>query len=169
MNITVEASDVGPESGWRASIAFYMANVLYCGDNLEILREYVPDGSVDLIYLDPPFNSQRTYNVVYKSSRAQEEAFKDYWSWQEAAVTYARLQGGDLPLKIKAILRSLHDLLVADDSDLLAYLTMMAPRLNAHFAHLDHPVRVNVIGRFAHLDRSEATQGSVLGLLVLPS
>jgi DNA modification methylase len=109
-----------------------MSNVLYCGDNLEVLYEYVPDASVDLIYLDPPFNSQRTYNVVYKGSRAQETAFKDYWSWQEAAGTYATLVvNNEAPLRVRTILKSLHDHLIDDDSDLLAYLTMMAPRLVA--------------------------------------
>lgn len=41
-------------------------NVLYCGDNLHILRDYIPDGSIDLIYLDPPFNCNRSYNVLFK-------------------------------------------------------------------------------------------------------
>ena len=59
-------------------------NVLYYGDNLEILRKYIPDESVDLIYLDPPFNSQATYNLLYKEhsgqlSHAQITAFEDTW------------------------------------------------------------------------------------------
>jgi site-specific DNA-methyltransferase (adenine-specific) len=61
-------------------------NKLYFGDNLKILREYVPDPSVDLIYLDPPFNSQATYNVLFKEksgeeSAAQIMAFEDTWQW----------------------------------------------------------------------------------------
>ena len=61
-------------------------NVLYYGDNLEILRKYIPDSSVDLIYLDPPFNSSATYNVLFKeptgaSSQAQISAFEDTWHW----------------------------------------------------------------------------------------
>ena len=61
-------------------------NVLYYGDNLEILRRYLPDESVDLIYLDPPFNSNRRYNVLFKesegtSSGAQIQAFSDTWRW----------------------------------------------------------------------------------------
>ena len=61
-------------------------NVLYYGDNLEILRKYIPDDSIDLIYLDPPFNSKATYNVLYKEqtgemSQAQITAFEDTWQW----------------------------------------------------------------------------------------
>jgi hypothetical protein len=61
-------------------------NKLYFGDNLKILREYVPGASVDLIYLDPPFNSQATYNVLFKEksgeeSAAQIMAFEDTWGW----------------------------------------------------------------------------------------
>ena len=67
-----------------------MANHLYYGDNLHILREHVPDESVDLIYLDPPFNSQATYNVLFRStagaqSPAQIEAFEDTWHWNDTA------------------------------------------------------------------------------------
>lgn len=105
---------------------------IYCGDNLEILRErdYVASQSVDLIYLDPPFNSQRTYNLIYKGSRAQEEAFKDYWSWAESASTYAQLvEHGSAPLRLRTLLKSLHQLLIDEDSDLLAYLVMMSARL----------------------------------------
>ena len=70
-----------------------MAGRIYCGDNLEILSlpEFFQPEMVDLIYADPPFNSQRTYNIVYKGSNAQTEAFKDYWTWTEAAPTYAKL------------------------------------------------------------------------------
>ena len=61
-------------------------DVLYYGDNLEILRKYIPDESIDLIYLDPPFNSNRSYNVLFRevtgaSSEAQIEAFEDTWKW----------------------------------------------------------------------------------------
>jgi site-specific DNA-methyltransferase (adenine-specific) len=64
--------------------------VLFYGDNLPLLREHIPDESVDLIYLDPPFNSNRSYNVLFKDesgqhSEAQIEAFEDTWHWSEAA------------------------------------------------------------------------------------
>lgn len=61
-------------------------NALCYGDNLEILRKYIPDSSIDLIYLDPPFNSKASYNVLYKEltgelSQAQITAFEDTWQW----------------------------------------------------------------------------------------
>jgi site-specific DNA-methyltransferase (adenine-specific) len=109
-----------------------MAGTLYCGDNLEVLSEYIPDESVDLIYLDPPFNSKRTYNIVYKDSRAQQEAFKDYWAWEEVAGDYDRfVADAKAPARLRKLIRALHDQLIEEDSDLLAYLTMMAPRLAA--------------------------------------
>ena len=63
-----------------------MTNRLYYGDNLDILRQYVADESVDLVYLDPPFNSNATYNVLFKErtgeeSPAQIKAFTDTWEW----------------------------------------------------------------------------------------
>lgn len=65
-------------------------NTLYYGDNLDILREYIPAESVDLVYLDPPFNSNRNYSVLFKDesgteSEAQIEAFEDTWHWSETA------------------------------------------------------------------------------------
>jgi site-specific DNA-methyltransferase (adenine-specific) len=62
----------------------------YYGDNLDILRESIKDESVDLVYLDPPFNSQATYNVLFRSpagqqSKAQIEAFEDTWHWTDEA------------------------------------------------------------------------------------
>ena len=65
-------------------------NYLYYGDNLDILREYIPDESVDLIYLDPPFNSSRSYNVLFREANgtaadAQIQAFDDTWSWGATA------------------------------------------------------------------------------------
>jgi site-specific DNA-methyltransferase (adenine-specific) len=72
-------------------------NVLYYGDNLDILRRYIPDESIDLIYLDPPFNSNADYNVIFKNesgrkSDAQFLAFEDTWHWgQDADDVYAYL------------------------------------------------------------------------------
>ena len=67
-----------------------MTNALYYGDNLAVLRESVKDETVDLVYLDPPFNSQATYNLLFKSptgvgSQAQIEAFEDTWHWGHEA------------------------------------------------------------------------------------
>jgi 16S rRNA G966 N2-methylase RsmD len=64
-----------------------MPNTLYYGDNLRVLPQYVKDESVDLIYLDPPFNSKAAYNVLYKSpvgsvADAQIRAFNDAWKWE---------------------------------------------------------------------------------------
>ena len=72
-------------------------NTLYYGDNLNILRDYIKDESVDLIYLDPPFNSNRNYNVLFKNeagseSESQITAFEDTWHWNlQAAQTYNEL------------------------------------------------------------------------------
>lgn len=65
-------------------------NVLYDGDNLDILRRYLPEASVDLIYLESPFNSNRDYNVIFKdesgnSTEAQLLAFEDTWHWGPSA------------------------------------------------------------------------------------
>lgn len=67
-------------------------NVLYYGDNLDILRRYIPDASIDLIYLDPPFNSNRDYNVIFRDesgnrSDAQLVAFEDTWHWGRSAAS----------------------------------------------------------------------------------
>lgn len=66
------------------------SNALYYGDNLDILRKHISSDSVDLIYLDPPFNSKTTYNVLFKeltgeSSQAQIAAFEDTWHWGKEA------------------------------------------------------------------------------------
>jgi site-specific DNA-methyltransferase (adenine-specific) len=64
-------------------------NLLYYGDNLEIMRKYIPNNSINLCYIDPPFNSKRNYNQIYinqgKEDMAQSEAFSDTWSWNESA------------------------------------------------------------------------------------
>ncbi|MCX7046727.1 MAG: DNA methyltransferase [Candidatus Sumerlaeota bacterium] len=106
-------------------------NLLYYGDNLDILRRYIKDESVDLIYLDPPFNSAQNYNVLFEErngteSSAQIHAFKDTWRWDAAAsAEYERTvrRGG----KVAEALASLRSLL--GFNDMLAYLSMMAPRL----------------------------------------
>jgi site-specific DNA-methyltransferase (adenine-specific) len=65
-------------------------NTLYYGDNIDVLREHIASESIDLIYLDPPFNSKRDYNLLFKSpegdtSTAQVTAFEDTWTWGERA------------------------------------------------------------------------------------
>lgn len=106
-------------------------NKLYYGDNLQVLREHIPDASVDLIYLDPPFNSRQDYNVLFAEkdgsrSASQITAFKDSWEWnEEAARLYEEIveQGG----RVADAMRAFRTLL--GGSDMLAYLSMMAPRL----------------------------------------
>ena len=61
-----------------------MENRIYFGDNLQILREFTSQ-SVDLVYLDPPFNSGRNYNTFLRHSQAQKKAFTDIWKWDDAA------------------------------------------------------------------------------------
>ena len=112
---------------------------LYFGDNLDILREKFPadDGYFDLIYLDPPFNSNRNYNVLFKEglqdSPAQVQAFEDSWHWTpEAQHTFEELIGVK-PSKTK-INQQISDLMQALEklvghNDVLAYLTMMTVRL----------------------------------------
>ncbi|NCS03350.1 MAG: site-specific DNA-methyltransferase [Microcystis aeruginosa G13-11] len=66
-----------------------MVNKLYYGDNLEVLRKYIKDESIDLCYIDPPFNSKRNYNQIYlnlgKEDQAQAQAFVDTWTWDNHA------------------------------------------------------------------------------------
>jgi len=111
-------------SGWK--------NKLYFGDNLGILREHVQDGSVDLIYLDPPFNSNATYNVLFgeksgERSAAQITAFDDTWHWGiESEAAFKELVE-KAPAKLVDLMRALRSFL--GQSDMMAYLTMMAIRL----------------------------------------
>src|SRR5215211_4890292 len=107
-------------------------NTLFYGDNLPILREYIPDESIDLVYLDPPFNSNRNYNVLFRDesgreAEAQIEAFEDTWHWSEAAEeTYHELvtEGSDEVSKAISALREL-----IGTNQVMAYLVMMAARL----------------------------------------
>lgn len=67
-----------------------MNNALYYGDNLQVLREHIASESIDLVYLDPPFNSNANYNVLFEApggeqSQTQIEAFEDTWHWNDAA------------------------------------------------------------------------------------
>jgi DNA modification methylase len=106
-------------------------NKLYYGDNLEVLQRYVKDGSVDLIYLDPPFNSRQDYNVLFaekdgSQSSSQIHAFEDTWEWNnEAMRAYEQIveQGGRVADTMRAFKTFLFN------TDMMAYLAMMAPRL----------------------------------------
>jgi site-specific DNA-methyltransferase (adenine-specific) len=107
-------------------------NRLYYGDNLEVLRTHVKDETVDLVYLDPPFNSNATYNVLFKSASgagadASIEAFDDTWSWgpaaSEALMDIARSGNHKLDMLLRAMRTAL------GDNALMAYLAMMAVRL----------------------------------------
>lgn len=109
-----------------------MTNHLYYGDNLSVLRESIRDESVDLIYLDPPFNSNATYNVLFRApsgeaSQAQIEAFEDTWHWNEAAervfddvMQSGNTQAADMLRALRSFLR---------DNDMMAYITHMAARM----------------------------------------
>lgn len=106
-------------------------NTLYYGDNLDILRRYVADESVDLVYLDPPFKSMQDYNVLFTEqdgsrAAAQIKAFEDTWRWdQAAAANYEEVveAGGTVSRAMQAFRGFL------GETDMLAYLSMMAPRL----------------------------------------
>ncbi|MFH1059139.1 MAG: DNA methyltransferase [Pseudomonadota bacterium] len=108
-----------------------MDNLLYYGDNLDIMRQHIADESVDLIYLDPPFNSNQDYNVLFAEqdgtrSAAQIKAFGDTWRWDQGAVVCfdeAVRFGG----RVAAAMQAFHTML--GPSDMLAYLAYMAPRL----------------------------------------
>lgn len=108
-----------------------MSNKLYFGDNLDVLKKHIKSESIDLIYLDPPFNSKATYNVLYKepgggASRAQVQAFEDTWHWGiDAASAFDEiLAGGSAAAGIMNSLRSF-----LGENDMMAYLTMMTVRL----------------------------------------
>lgn len=111
-----------------------MANQLFFGDNLELLRnrDYFPNDSIDLIYLDPPFNSDRDYNLLFKEStglktEAQIVAFKDTWDWGEMAEASYRETVTQAPEKVARTLDSL--LLILGRNSMMAYLAMMTARL----------------------------------------
>jgi adenine specific DNA methylase Mod len=105
-------------------------NKLYFGDNFDVLREKVKDESVDLVYLDPPFNSDANYNVLFKrggsASQAQAEAFRDTWDWGEQAErAYDDIirANGDVALVVSGFRKWL------GENAMMAYLAMMAARL----------------------------------------
>lgn len=106
-------------------------NKLFYGDNLEVLKQHVKDESVDLIYLDPPFKSDQNYSVLFAEkngarSTAQVKAFKDTWHWDHEAA-YAFQQTVEAGGRVSEAMQAFRKLL--GDNDMLAYLSMMAPRL----------------------------------------
>jgi DNA modification methylase len=106
-------------------------NTLCYGDNLEVLRRHVPDQCVDLIYLDPPFNSSQDYNVLFAEadgtkSRAQIKAFTDTWHWDQGA-EQAYVEVVEAGGKVSDAMQAFRKLL--GENDMMAYLAMMAPRL----------------------------------------
>jgi adenine specific DNA methylase Mod len=106
-------------------------NKLYFGENLDVLRDHIDQESVDLVYLDPPFNSQENYNVLFKERSgvgvgAQVEAFRDTWKWEDgAANAYEDVMrfNGDVALVLRGYRTWLHQ------SPMMAYLAMMGARL----------------------------------------
>lgn len=114
-------------AGWK--------NQLYYGDNLEVLSQKIPSECVDLCYIDPPFNSQRTYNQIYNNvggeDRAQAQAFVDTWIWDERAMQgYNEIVYGNNPKfqnKLIELISGLHNVL--GQGSLLAYLVSMSLRV----------------------------------------
>jgi DNA modification methylase len=106
-------------------------NILYYGDNLDVLRLHVKDETIDLVYLDPPFKSNQDYNVLFSEqdgtrAAAQIKAFEDTWRWDQAsAAAYQETveRGGKVSQAMQAFRTFL------GENDMMAYLSMMAPRL----------------------------------------
>ena len=104
---------------------------LYYGDNLDILRRYVADASVDLVYLDPPFNSAQTYNAFFQekdgtAAASQVKAFEDTWHWNtDSVAAYNAIT--EQPGKVSEVMQAFRTFL--GGNDMMAYLAMMAPRL----------------------------------------
>lgn len=109
-------------------------NHLYFGDNLDILKKYIPDESVDLVYLDPPFNSNRNYSVIFNrhgevdnDASAQIEAFEDTWKWTPVTESQFTQFVTEAPGAVADALTAFRTML--GENDAMAYLTNMAPRL----------------------------------------
>ncbi|MEO8178509.1 MAG: DNA methyltransferase, partial [Deltaproteobacteria bacterium] len=106
-------------------------NTLFYGDNLDVLRQHIPDESIDLVYLDPPFQSGKDYNIIFRTSAgtspaAQVKAFADTWKWSSDSERLYREvveKGGALADRLMGLRQFLKE------TDVMAYLAMMAPRL----------------------------------------
>jgi DNA modification methylase len=110
-------------------------NALYYGDNLDVLRNKIQANSVDLCYIDPPFNSKRNYNQIYNNvgteDRAQAQAFVDTWTWNDQAnegfdEILTNMRGQFQPQLIELV-KGLHAVL--NPGSLLAYLVSMSLRI----------------------------------------
>lgn len=115
-------------------------NKLYYGDNLEILRNKIQDNSVDLCYIDPPFNSKRSYFQIYNNiggevDRAQSQAFTDTWTWDRSAETgFSQITSnyeGRFTRQVIELIRGLE--IILGKGDLLAYLVSMTLRITEIF------------------------------------
>jgi site-specific DNA-methyltransferase (adenine-specific) len=106
-------------------------NLLYYGDNLDILKRYIKDESIDLIYLDPPFNSNQNYNIIFdekngSQSASQIRAFEDTWHWN----LESQKEFENIVIRadnVSKVMQAFMDFL--GTNDMMAYLAMMAPRL----------------------------------------
>jgi len=110
-------------------------NKLFYGDNLDILRKKIKDETIDLCYIDPPFNSKRNYNQIYNNigneDRAQAQAFMDTWTWDDLAIAgFSEILANDdgrFQSQLVALIQGLHKVL--GEGPLLAYLISMALRV----------------------------------------
>lgn len=118
----------------------YRMNTLYFGDNLGILRDKIETKSIDLIYLDPPFQSGKDYNIIFRPGRseakgatAQVETFEDTWKWgDEPELEFEGLIKGTITQekpnqKLIELIKAMRNYL--GECSMMAYLCMMAPRL----------------------------------------
>src|SRR4051794_14769275 len=112
-------------------------NFLFYGDNLEVMRKHIKDETVDLCYIDPPFNSQRNYNQIYNhlgeedQAQAQAQAFIDTWRWDDTAIAgfdeILNNQHGRFTLQTVELIKGYRAVLGCDS--LLAYLVSLALRV----------------------------------------
>ncbi len=145
-------------------------NSLYYGDNLDVLRRYIQDESVDLVYLDPPFKSDSDYNVLFAEqdgsrAAAQIKAFGDMWQWDGAsAQAYQEVveTGG----QVSRVLQSFRGFL--GDNDMLAYLAMMAPRLERTVNRLNRGRRFKPACSCGKLRAEDGKRGATDGPGVFP-
>lgn len=161
------------------------ANRLFFGDNLDILGRYIPDESVDLVYLDPPFKSNQDYNVLFAErdgsrASAQIKAFEDTWRWDSAAV-HAYQEAVESGGRVADALQAFRTCI--GENDMLAYLSMMAPRLKelrrvlqsagSLYLHCDptssHYLKVLLDAVFGPTNSAGRSRGSGRALTATPS